>query len=311
MLPGAPLAAFATFGRHMLASWDIDPVYPVLRQVIADLDLDEAHADWLTVLYLAYYELSSGITAFIEHPDPERSDILADLAVLKLPTGIERRGLRDPNCMHGHLLDWLTRFDGRSFFTAAKDALTDEPEVNDSTLSWYFRGVKYNGRWASYKGCEVLHKVRDYPNRARDAGHEDSTGPRLGLGLFFPTVKGNRPVDIRLLNHQTDLLMACALEHGTRLAVDECETLLCDFRSLTLGRYYVGHDTDLMLEGMLAAPEQTQAVLQAGRRALPVQYLGEVRRPQWVERDREAMHAYAERGAILYRNGRGEFEDAA
>lgn len=311
MLPQAPLAAFAAFARHMVDSWDIDPVYPVLRQLIDDEALEPPQAEWLTVLYLASYNLASAATAFFRYPDPRACRILNDLRTLKLPTGIERRGLRQPELMRLHLADWLGRFDGRTFFGAAREALTDDVLFNNDVLSAYFMGVCYNGRWAAYKGTEVLHKVLDWPNAARDAGHENSTGPREGLTLFFPRVVGQRPVDIALLDRQTDVLLQATAAHGVGLDVEEVETLLCDFKSLSRGRYYVGHDTDLMLEGILTLPHsEVRRALLFARRALPEHYRGE--QHGWRERDRDAQAAYVERGAVLYREPPlGRFADAA
>jgi hypothetical protein len=297
--PGAPIADFAEFGRRMINSWDIDPVYPVLKQLIEDLGLGEAEADWLTVLYLAYYELSSAVTAFMAHPDPRSSAILGDYRTLKLPTGIERRGLRKPEFMREHLQDWLGRFDGRSFFTAAWETFRPTPEmyhVNNDVLDAYLRGVKFNGRWAAYKGCEVMQKVRGYPNAARDAGHENSTGPRAGLGLFFPPPAGNSPEAIRRLNVQTDTLIAMCEQHGLLVEVEEVETLLCDFSSLRRARYYVGHDIDLLLEGIHKSPPHVQPQLWEARRALPEAYLGE--KQGWSGVDRELCHRYADTGEI-------------
>jgi hypothetical protein len=297
----------------MVTSWDIDPVYPVLCQLIEDLGLSEGEADWLTVLYLAYYELSSGVTAYLAHPDPGKSGILGDISTLKLPTGIERRGLRVPEKMSDHLQDWLTRWDGDSLFTTAKECMmqpgpVEWEEFNYGVAEAMFVGVRYNGRWAAYKGCEVLQKVRGYPMHATDAGHENSTGPREGLALFFPKLAGQSPAAIAGLDRQTELLMQVAAEHGTLLKVEECETLLCDFRSLTEGRYYCGHDTDLMLEGIANAPEQTRNLLLHARRALPSEYRGELN--GWPGRDREMMRAYVQRGAIVYRTAHGRWAEA-
>lgn len=311
MLPGAPIAAFARFGNKMRESHDIDPVYPVLHTLVRDLHLTEPQADWLTVLYLAYYELSSGLEAFMRYPDPASArPLLDDFDTLKLPTGIERRGLRQPHLMAAHLSDWLSRFDGESFFTGATEAFTTDRLHNCAALDLYLRSVDYNGRWAAYKGCEVMQKVRGYHVQLATAGHENSTGPRDGLALFFPEVRGQRPEHIALLDEQTRMLMAWAEQFSCPLEVEECETLLCDFRSLTLGRYYVGHDTDLMLEGIASSTSDVQQRLLRARRSLPHQYRGESH--GWDGRDRGAMSAYAQRGAILFRAGPdGHFEDAA
>lgn len=314
-LQQAPLSAFSEFARHMLSSWDIDPVYPVLKQLISDLELEPAQAEWLTILYLAWYELSSATTAFMRYPDPRGSGILGDVHTLKLPTGIERRGLRTADAMQQHLLDWLSRFDGRSFFTPATDFFysrcREDRYRNNSVLSQYVSGVKFNGRWASYKACEVLNKVLGFPNSAPDAGHEGSTGPRQGLLLFFPPVHGNSPLAIRALDQQTQVLIDAVAAYGVTLEVEEVETLLCDFKSLARGAYYVGHDTDLMLEGIRAtALEDTRVALLHARRALPVQYRGEIN--GWDGRDREAMRAYVQTGAVLHRSmPHGRFVEGA
>jgi hypothetical protein len=302
MLPQAPLAAFAEFARHMQSSQDIDPVYPVLKQLIADLELEQPEAEWLVVLYLAFYEITSALTAFLAYPEPRLhvSSILADREVLKLPTGIERRGLRGGDTMQEHLLDWLTRFDGQSFFTSAAEWFANDPYFNQGILDGYFQGVKFNGRWAAYKGTEVLHKVLGYPNAAADAGHENSSGPRQGLTLFFPEVKGNNQVAINKLDEQTEVLRLATRAHGVELAVEEVETLLCDFKSLAHGRYYCGHDTDLMLEGILAGPNRCRTQLLTARSgSMPQEYLGELH--GWEARDKAAMRAYVERGEVLHR----------
>lgn len=314
MLRTAPLAAFAEFGRHMLDSADIDPVYPVLRQLIADLGLDNAEAEWLVILYLAYYEITSALTAFRTHPEPGSTSIFHDEQTLKLPTGIERRGLRQAHLMAAHLNEWVGRFDGQSHFTAVRDWFANDSYFNAGVLDGYLTGIDFNGRWASYKAIEVMQKVLGWPVAHATAGHEGSTGPRKGLTLFFPEVKGNGPKAIDLLDEQTDVLMRAARAHGVEVAVEEVETLLCDFKSLAHGRYYVGHDTDLMLEGILrpGVSEQTRHELLCARAALPDHYRGELNgqsRPgvfnftgmRWRVRDKEAMGAYVQRGVIVYR----------
>lgn len=301
MLPQAPLAAFSEFGKHMLDSEDIDPIYPVLRQLIADLGLSPRQAEWLVILYLAYYEITSALTAFRNHPQPGERTILVDRDTLKLPTGIERRGLRQAHLMADHLEDWLSRFDGVTHFSAVEDWFANDPHFNAGVLGEYLTGVKYNGRWASYKAIEVMQKVLGWPVAHADAGHDGSTGPRKGLTLFFPEVKGNGPRAIDRLDEQTDVLMRAVRAHGVEVEVEQVETLLCDFKSLAHGRYYVGHDTDLMLEGILrpGVTEQTRASLLAARRALPAHYLGE--ECGWQARDKEAMGAYVHRGVVVHR----------
>lgn len=298
MKTDAPLEDFVLFGRHALESRDIDPVYPVLRRLISDLSLDRAEAEWLVVLYLAYYELSSALQAFLAFPDP------TTYAALRLPTGVERRGLRGIPAMRAHIEDWISRFNGETFFEGAEEAFGPNELHNNDVLDAYFRSVRHNGRWAAYKGCEVMHKVRGWHVRARSAGYDGATGPREGLGAFYPTDGPPAVLDAR-----TDELRAACEERGVPLEVEEIETVLCDFNSLLHGRYYVGHDVDLMLEGAVSRPGYVcNAVLRA-RRVLPEEYRGELH--GWRRRDKKAAREYAEHRIVLVRvPPDGHFEPA-
>jgi hypothetical protein len=261
---GAPLGDLADFARRMLRSRDVDPAYPVLGEL--ELLDTERDALWRSLLYVAYYDLASTQRAIARYPHPDPA-ILDDDDVLRLPHGTERRGLRAVAEMRRHLasvLDELDELDRVGRYLGADDY------ANRDDVARVLGRIHGNGRWATFKATEILSVVHEWPLSARGADHAGSTGPRAGLSLFYAPLP---------------------------LVVEELETLLCDFRAMSDGRYYVGHDIDLMLESALKAPDAVRGDLIAARRTgLPVAYLGEVQ--GWVGRSARLTRSYLELGRI-------------
>ena len=298
--------AFVEFSRAHLASRDIDPVYPVLKHLVKDDHPGTAHAR--VFAYLAFYSLASSEQALVQGMDgwwlygtPTEVPPWAHF-----PTGVERRSLRGGKNMMKHL-----------------DALTATCEAHGSFEDWLDRGVVEgrptvswermrlvtsepwgNGRWASYKTCEVLWKVLDYPLEATDMGNEFSTGPREGLALLGYAFEGNSKGVIAKLDEVAfDLCDKLTDALGETVGIEEFETLLCDWKSTVKGHYYVGHDIDLMLEGANApfVHEEVRArILEARAATLPHEYLGELN--GWSGVDKERNAAYRELGAVLTRD---------
>lgn len=286
--------AFVDFGRRMLSSADIDPVYPVLKRIVDEKPTSQRSGDWLVVLYLAYYNVASACEVWLRYPEPDDA-LLHDHYMLKRPTGTERRGLRVPEKMATHLATWVHGVSSVPF-DQLRSYMGTNPFRNDYLIAEYLEAFPYNGRWASYKGCEVLHKVLGFPNAARDAGHAHSSGPRQGLGLFYRPVPGNTDKAVRELNAQTDDLLDRCGHAGLKLNVEELETLLCDFHSAAHGRYYVGHDADLMWEQAMKAPADARELVRFGRAALPRAYRCEL--DGYDGRKRALMRSYVDTGRV-------------
>jgi hypothetical protein len=289
---GAPLGDLADFARRMLRSRDVDPAYPVLGEL--ELLDTERDALWRSLLYVAYYDLASTQRAIARYPHPDPA-ILDDDDVLRLPHGTERRGLRAVAEMRRHLasvLDELDELDRVGRYLGADDY------ANRDDVARVLGRIRGNGRWATFKATEILSVVHEWPLSARGADHAGSTGPRAGLSLFYaPLPPGNAPAAIAELDRVTVELLGRLHAEGVPLVVEELETLLCDFRAMSDGRYYVGHDIDLMLESALKAPDAVRGDLIAARRTgLPVAYLGEVQ--GWVGRSARLTRSYLELGRI-------------
>lgn len=309
----------ATFSREHIESCDIDPIYPVLKYLLAmdsDGDVDSDAALWRTFIYLAYYNIASSETALpMLQPDgagwPE--------TVLRLPTATERRGLRggEPMATHlrsllyeaadaGSLHDWLWGAVATSP-PGASDVMAEMTRLrNWDKLGPIIEAVHGNGRWAAYKAREVLWKVNGLPLTAPDTGMANSTGPRDGLALFMPEaaeIRGNTAWHVEQLEDMAwDLRHTLADDHGLSMGIEELETCLCDFLSMSKGRFYVGHDTDHMLEQALhpsVSPVARDRILAARYDQLPHEYLGELHGRTGVDKARNRV--FADSGVILAR----------
>jgi Alpha-glutamyl/putrescinyl thymine pyrophosphorylase clade 2 len=272
-------ADYARFHRIQVASRDIDPVYPVYRQLAADLGLTAEDRTRLVLLHVAYYHAGSALAAL-------------DGAHWRLPCGTERRGHRDDRQLRRHL-------DGLAQAGAQPGGYTAflRPRAGSwDALTARLRELPGNGRWAAYKAAEMLQKVCGYAVTAPDMGHAHSSGPRHGLALLYPGIpEGNSPADIARLD-----AISAALAAGLPAPVEEAETTLCDFHAMHGGRYYPGHDIDVMLAQLIAVQSGLTAAFLAARRAvLPPAYLGEIH--GWSGVDRGRCRAYRDTGQIRER----------
>lgn len=277
---GSNLADLATFARWHVASGDIDPVYPVLGSLIDRWALDAEDALRFVLLYVAYYDLGSAVSAWDAGAwVPGRG---LDSRFALLPTGTERRGLRGGINLVTHIDSLDGRLAGGGLVPWLTSRFGDDPFTNWKIAEATLRSVEHNGRWAAYKTGEIMATVLGLPLAPTDAGHDFSSGPRSGLALVYPKVakyKGSRSGTVAALDGFTEDLRSDMADRGVVLPVEQLETVLCDWHAVVEGRYYVGHDIDLMLEqvGRPHVTESARADIDAARGAsFDGRWLGEV-----------------------------------
>ncbi|WAB09179.1 hypothetical protein SEA_LITTLEMUNCHKIN_3 [Gordonia phage LittleMunchkin] len=267
---------------------DIDPAYPVLRRIGQQLSRDDAA--WLVLRHVTYYHLGSALRSHAEAPGP----VLPE-ALLRLPTGTERRAHRDVRQFRRHwdaLVEHVGRAGGPRAWLTPNASGTRGWEV----LTHRIMDVHGNGRWAAYKLCEIAAKVLDVPIVAPDAGHAYSTGPRKGLALLMTVPPGNSDAVIALLDKRTEQLR----RHLNEPDVAQVETSLCDFHSAAKGRYYIGKDIDEQLHHLHQVPSDfTPLAFAARAQSFPPVYLGEV--GGWGGVDRDRCRVYRDTGRIVVR----------
>lgn len=236
---------FVEFATWHVVSDDVDPAYPILGALYDRLELSDEERLSFTIMYVAYYNLTSALTAWLDGNRVE-SGLNVD-KMHKLPFATERRGHRSANAFHNHLSALASI---RSVYGSWHSFLFPvggtPPREAWMQLQDALRSIPGNGRWAAYKTGEILATVHKWPVEPTDAGHDFSSGPRKGLADLYPEVNGwpgNDPGTLNALNALTDRLVKVT---GHRVEV--VETNLCDWHSLVQGHYYVGHDIDQQYE---------------------------------------------------------------
>lgn len=292
------LEQFAFFHQEMVDTNEMDPVYPVLKEMGRLLDLDKEDLTWLVHVYVAYYDMGSALNCFEENPQPR----IPSNPTLNRFCATERRGHRDPYRFKPHfqslvsiaesnggLYSWITKY------------LTNDPKQSWRAIQAPLEIIYGNGRWASYKISEMLQKVIDLPIEAPDMGHANSTGPRDGLAYLYNNLPtGNKTQDIATLDSISNDLVSKLTTHGVSAKIEEVETSLCGVKSLINGHYYIGADIDKMQESLDKQPcSLTPIAYEARKNVFPHRYLGELN--GWNGIDKDRLKAYKETGVILTR----------
>lgn len=288
------LADYRRWHHLQVATGDLDPVYPVLRELTA-ANTDEDSRAWLCILHATYYHLGSALAAWSALPYPAAPTRGGSL--LHLPTGTERRAHRVPQRLYDNWTATLDALDAAGgphawLTTGYPTGRTGWRQLNDRIAA-----VHGNGRWAAYKLAELAQKVCGAPVQVADAGHRHSTGPRAGLALLFGDLpRGQDPDTIAALD-------ACTAGLATSLGEPDLgavETSLCDFHGLAAGRYYLGHDIDQMAVQLgTVLSDLTERAVRARLATLPHAYLGEV--GGWSGVDAARKRVYAATGTIVER----------
>lgn len=254
------------FARRFIVSGDIDPVYPVLRHLIASLRLEELEGLWLTVLYGAYYNLASGLAAYRILPKPCKPRGQEVAALITLPCAAERRGLRGGRIIL-HLNSWLE--------VLSETGATLKEYLANKTCEDVWAAIEAiwgNGRWAAFKFGELLQQVQGWPVFAPTAMIDQSTGPKLGLTQVG---EGHWQGEAGLASFRMYLEGSL----GLAITLEQAETVLCDFHSLAAGAYYIGHDIDKMQEQIDTSQlcnADKELLFLARKATLDNNYLGEV-----------------------------------
>jgi hypothetical protein len=298
----AKLDDLARFAELHVESMDIDPAYPVIAWIERELELDDDNALAHTLLYVAYYNLSSAVYIWLHWDELQRDRATWDrnrvaAGTLTMPTGVERRGLRGGKNMAHHLQAMDDCVDLYGSWGEWLGAAGDTWEG----VSTMVRHIHGNGRWAAYKTCELLQEVHGWPISAPDMGNDGSTGPVQGLEV----IAGRPLVTVREQDFIAEVIKQELDEgYGLKLPWSQLETVLCDFHSMERGHYYVGHDIDQMLEQVNKPevdPEVRQLILRARSATLPHGYLGELPGNGWTGVDKARRLAYSSGGAVLPR----------
>lgn len=235
------LRDFIKFGRAVIHSGDVDPQFPLLRGVYKQLNLDANTAIWYTCLYLVYYHLGSAIQAWERYPEP--THIRAKEWETDLPYSKQRRCFRG-NDGGRRQLNTIVEASNGDIYSWIWDLIVDHNEEKNWTrIREAATEIPYHGPWSSYKLCDMLKFVHDFPITAPDIGTKPgaTAGPIAGLVSLTGLDRTTCSNDTNL--HLT--IRGLMLDAGVKVdGLDQVESVLCDWQSIINGRYYLGHDID-------------------------------------------------------------------
>lgn len=287
-------ADFLTFARHMLASKDEDPFYPVLTWLMRDMTHEQAL--WLSFLFVAFCHLGSAWHAWTIQPVPGP----LPHALAQLPFYTDRRGLRGGQ-VHRHVQSYITLLDETHGMQAPwiMRGWKASPTTNYECFWLQSQRIWGNGRWAAFKWSEILKKVHGYPLAAPDMRLQFCSGPKAGLAWLYGL---GAATALDTYDWASRDVTGRVQQAGMVADVETVETLLCNWHSLVCGRYYVGCDIDAQQEEVaqpFLSVRQREQLFAAREAVLPHAYLGELR--GWTGIQKPLLTRYRDTGVLHVR----------
>ena len=281
--------AFCKFANGQIQSWDIDPMYPLLKHAYGLKNLNTEQAIWHTLLYLAWYHIGSAEVAWKRWPEP------CHVMGPPLPTGIERRGFRANQKAYDNINATLeyarARFGSLTKWVGA--VVGAGGEKGWVSVRRDLEQLPWMGTWASYKWADLVKHTLSFNITANDigvGGGSPTAGPIPGMVHLTGETWKRCATDVAL---QKELFQESLSAGAQFKGLDQMETSLCDFNSVIKGRYYMGHDIDMNQEQL-----QHSAFLKQCRAAVfPKKYLGEFN--NWTGVRKHLKDHFKKTGEIL------------
>jgi hypothetical protein len=271
---------FCKFSKKQLTTKDNDPMYPVLESVFKQRGYDEETKLWYLYLYTTFYHVGSAENLFNKYPKKTKINYNY---VRPLLTGIERRGFRGNT-------NWLVTINSLDKYHTMIDFVS--PVKRGGMLGWKemrmrFEEIKHNGAWSSYKFADLLAHVMHYDIQADDIGSNPSVlgAAQMITGVSIRTAE-------KSAQFQNELYDKCKKAGVEFTGLDQMETCLCDFHTLTDGRYYVGNDIDMNMKQIPDLPE----FWRARKMVFDSKNLGEVN--NWEGERKDLKKQYLTKGVI-------------
>tara|TARA_Y100000593_G_scaffold95131_1_gene200555 strand:- start:77717 stop:78631 length:915 start_codon:yes stop_codon:yes gene_type:complete len=270
---------FCEFAKKQVYSWDLDPMYPVLKEYYLSkgIGLKTDKSIWMTFLYVAWYHIGSAVKSWRAWEDPSCFFSLSESQNKSMSgmfnTGTERRLFRGRFKDFTQHVNSFISITGKEFLNWVSDISSPCGEEGWESLRKGFEKVKFNGPWASYKFADLMKHVHEFDITANDigvGGGSKSAGPVVGMSIITERGWEECARDVGL---QKKLLSESILNGVPFDGLDQMETALCDFNSLYKGKFYVGHDIDKQMEDLKYA---CATFWEARRKVIPQEYLGEV-----------------------------------
>lgn len=243
---------FVTFARAEVAANDVEPWAAMFKVVYDEELLPREEAIWLTTLYNTYDRVDSALGVHGRWPtphhwaaDPERWE------ACNWPCAQERRNLHGGKVVRRHqgyadLLGDSSQLDWLLIPIESSDLGVNFRELTKHLLQIW--GV---GRQAAFEWAEFAGKCFGLPVDAADGQLYDSSGPRESIEALF---NGGNKMKADELDEAADWLKSYLAGEGIDVPFVDLETLVCDFKVMRKGGYFVGRHITA-LKGEIAGHE--------------------------------------------------------
>lgn len=233
-------AAFEQFSRILIATSDVDPVYPLVSEIIKQ---ERFEAEWFVYIYCLYYSLDSAIKVCRIFPTSDswnEADFKSKAGHIRT-FGAERRGT------HRIFENQLKAING---WRAIKDQIIKVQSFGNAVaFRELIKSLPFQGDWAAFKITELHEKSLGYANLAppnMDIGVRDvnsSLGPVGGCRLLYG-IENTYPQSIAPEWEAMGVSLAArwSQQLGRTVDLGEVETCLCKYSKLAKGNYYPLHD---------------------------------------------------------------------
>lgn len=243
---------FVAFARAELAANDVEPWAEMFKVVYEEQLLPQEEAIWLTTLYNTYDRVDSSLGVYNRWPtphhwaaDPNREE------ARQFPCAQERRNLHGGKVNRRHQ-EYADALGDRSQLVWLAEPLEFDSLGDDfRRLSAHMRSIWGVGRQAAFEWAEFAGKCFSLPVDAADGQLYDSSGPRESIEALYND--GNK-MTADELNAAADHLQGTLAHEGLDVPFVDLETLVCDFKVMRKGGYFVGRHITA-LKGEIAGNE--------------------------------------------------------
>ena len=231
---------FVIFARAEVAANDVEPWAAMFKVVYEEKLLPSEEAIWLTTLYNTYDRVDSALGVHNRWPTPHHW--AADderWEACNFPCAQERRNLHGGKVIRRHQgyadllgdlpqLEWM--YQGLASPTASEGD-------NFRALTKHMLQIWGVGRQAAFEWAEFAGKCFSLPVDAADGQLYDSSGPRSSIEAMF---NGGEKMTAPALDKAADWLRGHLAGQGVNVPFVDLETLVCDFKVMRHGGYFVG-----------------------------------------------------------------------
>lgn len=283
-----------SFGRELIRTNDLDPVYVVVWKAMDAGDLDRLTLEYWLIAYFCFYHVgtASWITEGLKHAPHHYWTRMEEAAGSKeYPRSSERRHFRGENAKRS--VAYLRKRGLSDLFDDLTQAGTEARKIIWAVQQWVGFGpwiafkvadmmerlgiipVEFNTAVVMYdspqEAAELLWRV-EHPGEGRRAPNKDEGEWAIGriLNDLAPAEfrwnagiwRGGEPLTDRA--H-----WLAPPTYNRAIGPQEAETILCKFKSYYEGKYKIGHDIKEVRHSLLRFPKckLSQALYRAGRRS--------------------------------------------